>query len=62
MNYLLNKIIAEVQAVGFFQLPKSALKQNQIAILQSKFTVNEVKGFLEIFKIKQDTSGFLDPT
>ena len=62
MNYLLNKIITEVKAKGFFQLPKSALKENQIAILKNKFTVNEVKGFLEIFKIKQDTSGFLDPT
>ena len=62
MNYLLNKIIDEVQAKGLFQLPKSALKQNQIAILKNKFTVNENKNFLEIFKIKPDPSGFLNPT
>lgn len=62
MNYLLNKIIAEVQANGSFQLPKSALKNDQIAILQNKFTVNEVRGFLEIFNTKSDPSGFLDPT
>ena len=62
MNYLLNKIIDEVKSNGFFQLPKSALKNDQIAILQNKFTVDEKNGFLEIFKVKQDTSGFLDPT
>ena len=62
MNYLLNKIIDEVKNKGFFQLPKSSLKNDQIAILQSKFTVNEVKGFLEIFNIKPDPSGFYDPT
>jgi len=62
MNYLLNKIIDEVKNKGFFQLPKSALKENQISILQSKFTVNENKGFLEIFNIKSDPTGFLNPT
>ena len=62
MNYLLKKIIAEVKAKGFFQLPKSALKENQVTVLKNKFTVNEVKGFLEIFNIKSDPSGFCDPT